>query len=877
MNSRRSFGGLVLLLSLLWLDNVAAQATITRVGATAGFAARTNDQAVSIPGPPGGVLVNDLLLAVLSVSGPELTAVSAPPGWQVASQSINPAHSQLVFYKFAAAGEAGPYGFSWNFPGSAAGNDRTMVNILAYRGVALVGPIAAAGALFEDLAASQVTAPSITPPVTGTRLVGFFALDRSGGDPVTLPAGMGNGLTFVTGAGPGGITLASADQAWPAATATGSRTAGFTASSRRNGQLLALRPLATMVLDHIRIEHSGNALTCEPTTVTLRACADATCSSPYTEPVSVTLSPASGWSANPVSFTGSTVLTLSITSPQSVVLGASATPTPTAATQCYVGATPTCTLNFADTGFLFSTIGPQIAGTPSAATSLRAVTRSDNGTACTAGLPAGVHAIQFASQCLNPATCAGSEVSIGAQPIAANPSTGVTAYSAVTLSFDGNAQASFSHSYPDVGALQLHARYTVPNGAVLTGNSNTYVVRPAAFRVDQIRRDADGFANPVAVDAAGPMFIGAGQPFRARVSALTSAGAVTPNFGRESPPQGVQLVATVLGPVGFATPPLTGTTTIAGGSFAAGIATVTDLAWSETGIIRLRPSAAGGSYLGSAAVSGNDSEAVGRFVPDHFDVVPTAGCLGANYTYASQSSGQPFTATVFARNTAGASTVNHGGSWARPTTLTVANGVAGTLSGALIAASDFSLGSGSAINSGVSFRFGNVPQPPTALSLRAVDSDGVTSAGFSEASTELRNGRLRIGNAVGSELEPLALPLQVETWQEVGVGSGVFGWVAETGDTCTSLSQSDFTLAPGAPAAISGLAFGNGSGTLTLTPTATGNADVTAVLDAPAPGLAPWLQFDWDGDGTVQNPVARAGFGLNAGQSRQIYRREVTN
>lgn len=876
MSGRRSFAWLALLLSLLWLDTVSAQATITRVGATLGYAARTNDRTVSIPGPPAGVLVNDLLLTVLSISGPQLSTVSAPPGWQVASQSIHPAHNQLIYYKVAAAGEAGPYTFSWNFPGSAAGNDRSMANMLAYRGVDPLAPIAAAAAQFEDFAGSQVTAPSITPPVANTRLVGFFALDRSGGDPVTLPAGMGNGLSFITGAGPGGITLTSADQAWPTATATGSRTASFSASSRRNGQLIALRPLTTMVLDHIRIEHSGNALTCEPTSITLRACADATCSSAYTDPVSVTLAPAAGWSANPVSFTETTMLTLSITSPQSVLLDATATPAPIGPTQCYVGATPTCTLSFADTGFVFSTIDPQIAGTASSAT-LRAVTTADDGTSCTAAIPAGDHAIEFASQCLNPATCAGREVSIGAQPIAGNPAAGVSAYTAVTLTFDGNAQASFSHAYPDVGALQLHARYTVANGALLSGNSNTYVVRPAAFRVDEIRRDADGFANPAATDATGAMFIGAGQAFRARVSALTSAGAVTPNFGREAPPQGVELAATLVGPAGGAVPALSGSSAIAGASFGAGIATVTDLAWGETGIIRLSPSVAGGSYLGSGAVSGNDSEPVGRFVPDHFDVVLTDGCLGAGFTYASQASGQPFTATVTARNAAGATTTNHGGAWARATTLTVANGVVGSLTGDVIAASDFVLGTGVATKPDVGFRFGSVPQPPTALSLRAIDTDGVSSLGFTEGTTELRNGRLRIGNAAGSELEPLDLPLQVETWQEVGVGSGVFGWVAEGADGCTVLNQSDFTLAPGAPATISGLAFANGSGALTLSPTGSGNADVTAVLDAPAPGLAPWLQFDWDGDNAVQNPVARAGFGLNAGKSRQIYRREVIN
>ena len=40
------------------------------------------------------------------------------------------------------------------------------------------------------------------------------------------------------------------------------------------------------------------------------------------------------------------------------------------------------------------------------------------------------------------------------------------------------------------------------------------------------------------------------------------------------------------------------------------------------------------------------------------------------------------------------------------------------------------------------------------------------------------------------------------------------------------------------------------------------------------PQLPAWLQFDWTGSGAI-NPSARVGFGVFAGDERQIYLREV--
>jgi len=642
------------------------------------------------------------------------------------------------------------------------------------------------------------------------------------------------------------------------------------------GTAIALRPAATSVLHHIRIIHPGTALTCQPASITLRACADATCSSEYQDSVSITLSPSSGWSSNPVTFSGGNrTISLSNTTPGSVTLGGTPSPASTAATRCFGGATETCQLSFADTGFVFSSapfpsnIPTQIAGTPSATLTLRALRKSDNTAACTTALPAGTHAINLASECVNPTSCAGRQVAINGMAIANNGASTVSTFTPVNLTFDGNAIASFVLNYPDVGAIRLHVTHTAPNSAVLSGNSNTFVVRPAGFVVSAVA-SADGtIANPAASDATGTAFIAAGRPFRATVTAVTSSGAATPNFGRETAPQGVQLDHSLHAPTGGNNPALSNAS-ITGGQFSAGVATKTDLAWSEVGIIRLTPRAAGNDYLGTGAVAGTTSATIGRFIADHFDVSPSDGCTGSGFTYAGVASGQPFPVSVLARNSAGATTLNHAGAWARSTTLSQTGTIPGTLANAVVDPGTFVAGMASP--STVSFSITNAQLVPIDLTLRATDTDGVSSAGHTEGSTELRSGRLWISNGVGSNLLPtLDLPVQVQSWQDIDPPNGVYDWNVEASDTCTTIAETDFTVV--GEASISAVtALSNGVGAVTLTPSGNvGNADVTGLMGV----LAPWLQFDWDGDGTADDPVARAAFGLNPGNPQQIFRREV--
>src|SRR5205085_5744029 len=125
-----------------------------------------------------------------------------------------------------------------------------------------------------------------------------------------------------------------------------------------------------------------------------------------------------------------------------------------------------------------------------------------------------------------------------------------------------------------------------------------------------------GLANPGASTASGPVFITAGQPFTATVTAVANGGTTTPNFGMESPPESVQFAAALVLPSTGNDPAVGGTA----GAFSNGVATGTAFSWAEVGIVTLVPHIADGSYLNAGDVIGNATGNVGRFVPNGFAV-----------------------------------------------------------------------------------------------------------------------------------------------------------------------------------------------------------------------------------------------------------------
>ena len=326
---------------------------------------------------------------------------------------------------------------------------------------------------------------------------------------------------------------------------------------------------------HLEIQGSASGVTCAANTLTIRACADASCATPFTSGVTGTLSatgsPTVTWIDGSPAFSipsGSSSVTESVgvTTAGSVVFGTSATsPVASNATTCNFG-TPSCTFTAATAGFLIAaaangagtTIPTQTAGTASATFFLRAVQTSTTTAACTAAL-SGPNSVNWAYQCNSPATCsAGNRVTVtgsSATAITGNPNGSFATSTLVPMTFDASGNAPFTVNYSDVGQLTLQAS-KASGGTLLTalsGVSNAFVSRPAGFTVSTIRCTsytagacatsaiATPGNNPGAVSAGGSAFIPAGQAFTATVTAVGSTGLATPNFGRETVPEGVIL------------------------------------------------------------------------------------------------------------------------------------------------------------------------------------------------------------------------------------------------------------------------------------------------------------------------------------------------
>lgn len=698
-------------------------------------------------------------------------------------------------------------------------------------------------------------------------------------------------------------------------------------------------------VDHYELSLPTASLACLPSTVTVTACADASspCSNAVTTINGQTATLASAGptlGASTITFNASGVATTTLSYPSatdgaaaSVILSAEQA-TATNARKCCPNGTSCAAGNFCSTtfntaGFIVSgntgaaavTIPSQVAGTNSASYYLRAIKTNTTTQACESALT-GAQSVNWAYECNNPTTCSASNLMTlnggTSTTIARNDNASVATYLPVSMTFDANGNAPFTFNYSDVGQVRLYATKAA-GGALLSslsGSSTAFVVKPGGFTVTGIKQTASPFlVNPAATNASGSKFVKAGESITATVTATTSTGAATPNYGRETIPEGVLLTHALVAPAAGATGTLANGT-IAGGSFSSGVAAVTNLSWSEVGIISLTPSVADGDYLGAGSITGTAVANVGRFVPDHFDTVVVQGCVAGNFSY----SGQPFTAQLTPKNLAGAITQNYNTACGFSKAVTLSNAGSATNVNVgwpppgpatqAMASTQFNnpaacgdalspLAGPSGTQANVTYTLASATGPAT-FTLRGVDTDGVTSNGTAEGTTAVRSGRVRLVNAYGSELLDLPMTLRAEYWNGTG-------WIKNTDDSCTgdtvslaanavsvtltqTLSSPTCVLDTGAPgrsgagcSAVGptsptdkqfrkGAAMVNTSATLQKgdfnlwlkAPTAAGTVKVD--VDVP-----PWLEFPWVGVGST-DPSARATFGVF--KSPLIYRRE---
>lgn len=585
-----------------------------------------------------------------------------------------------------------------------------------------------------------------------------------------------------------------------------------------NVRICALRSSPVGVqIDHFQLDHSGQALTCNPETVTIKACADAACSALITDPVTATLSltptsSSNGWvGGNTVAFSGgSTTVQLRNNTASAVTIGVSgSTPTtkPFSTTLCKSGnGTPSvaaCTLSFADSGFFFDV--PDTYSNQPQTVTIKAVKKSDVTKQCVPGFASQTKSVKFWSSYISPASnLSNSKISVNSSVLGTSQGTAVP----VSLAFDAQGQSTMTVKYPDAGKVQLDARYDgTGNEAGLTMlGSDQFVARPVGLCI----------TPPQGVCAVGnascPVFKKAGETFQVDIKAMAWESAndgdicagnqTTPNFVLSGIGLGSTLVAPSPG-----TNATVGTTTYNHVAATNSLNSVNQTV-SEVGVFRMTATPANGYF--TYTIPSAQSQPVGRFIPADFNLVSGEIVPACNvFSYM----GQPFGVTldVRARNTTGGQAQNYTGLFAKGDAyLSVANNKDGnSLSARLRSLSTLPWINGRAQFTGNSefVRLSDTqqdgPYKSLLFGLYMKDNDGdktlIASPDFNDAVVgncsgsgcnarlidsvpmQVYFGRLLAGTGAGLASAPLAVPLQMQ-YYEAG------NWQLNKLDQCTQLS-----------------------------------------------------------------------------------------
>ncbi len=688
-------------------------------------------------------------------------------------------------------------------------------------------------------------------------------------------------------------------------------------------------------IDHFEFDHSGQALTCNPEEMTLRACADPSCSTLVTESVTAVLSPASlsdgGWvGGNSVTFSGgSATVSLRKTTAGAVTIGVtSSTPSSKSfsKTLCQAGGgalnEQNCTLNFADSGFVFD-VPNIIANKGTTNVIVKAVKKDDSTKQCVPGFASVNRTLNFWSSYISPSTTVNTAkptVTVNGTAVGANAAAPVS----IPLAFDSAGQATLtSVNYVDAGQMQLDASYsgsagTGDVGLVMNG-SDQFVSRPVGLCI-----------RPETVCAAGnsscPYFRRAGESFSVSLTAqawesdsdsdICAGNQTTPNFALS----GIALGSTLVAPSG-GVPATVGTASYNHVASSSAQQTVSQ-SLSEVGVFRL--TATPPSYLGTT-ISATSSAPVGRFTPYDFAVSNasiTPGC--GSFSYMDQP--MPTSFTVTARNQSGGTTSNYRNEFATATLALVAensdNGV--SLSSRLSGLGGLSWQAGlfmvnqhpetfarnlspdgpfSQLAIGVSVADNEkdvvIPLIGANMNAATAGSCGSNCDAVTLGAQDLRHGRLKLATGRTLASNPLTLPLMTESY---AAGQ----WLWSQADNCTALdltatgsflfdrgydmTKAELTLIDNSSK--SRLALTQDRSTPATQPTSSTAKEGYIWLHFTAPGIsdrvhyrldlakqpsAPiWLNYDWDGDGAadVDDMSGWAFFNQWRSSDRVIYRRE---
>ena len=324
---------------------------------------------------------------------------------------------------------------------------------------------------------------------------------------------------------------------------------------------------------------------------------------------------------------------------------------------------------------------------------------------------------------------------------------------------------------------------------------------------------------------------------------------------------------------------------------------------------------------------------IGRFVPNHFELSAASlknrndlACSPPSaFTYMNEPILTTFTLT--AKNAGNETTENYEGTLAKLNLTDPTSFNLGALDGArwtdrlasLTSSGSWSKGVASNIQLGFQFaraatgpdgpfvpQFGIAPKEPktpngdeVALlsSVYNLDIDPPSPANDHAliGKTSVRFGRLKLGNAFGSEKYDLTIPLEAQYWNGVA-------FITNPDDSCTPLSGANAVLGnytPGLNAANMGIGHLSGLGTLSggrsllkLTkpsPSAVGSVDLAiklgtgtanamscpATIGSATGAKLEYLQSQWCGNDFSRDPRARIRFGVYKNANEMIYLREM--
>lgn len=815
------------------------------------FALRPATPALTI-GRPTGTAAGDVLVAAIGVR-PHTATITPPAGWTLVRRmdNSNPNSNSLAVY-IRVAGASEPASYSWNLSGFA----HAVGGIQAFSGVDTASPI--------DVENGQTTAsglahatPSVTTTVANAMLVTAHTFSSSA--TWTPPAGMTEAYDVAAPSPPAAVgqALEGAWQVQPLAGATGAKTA--TASNDAdvgNAHILALRPAAV----------------------------------------------------TPGGF----------------------------------NAYDTTTASGAITGF----IRTRVAG---AATSVDIIALNPTKTAILTTFTGTVRV-----QVLDASDNSGALDANGCRP---------TWTVIQTLSPDptflpadsGRKTVSFTqpNSYRDV---RIRVSWPVGSPTVIGCSNDNFALRPASFSVavtDNTWETAGAARTLDNTSATGGNVHKAGRPFTVTV---TPSPASATNY--DGSPTVSALACTV--PTGC----VNGTLTL-GSFSGAGTRTSNTAAYSEVGVFDLTlrdetyASVDAGDGTPADCSSGgrficqsNAPLKVGRFVPDRFDFVSastplfltfgSASCPSRSFTYIGQRFWYAVlpSATLRALNFGGAVTQNYKGTLFKLTASGIAetysnNGVGPALDTSLVgtpslvsndngtAAYSAAAGGSLAYQRSVTSPIPAVNSPFTAnISLTVAASDNSEAAvsgngiigtpsplvfnggggGIAfDAGAAFRYGRLRLGNANGSQLVPLLVPIKTQYWS----GPPTNAFLTNAADHCTTLNATNISMS-GFQGNLGPLGscktnmnatitFAKGRGNLRLTAPGSGNhgsVHLTVQLGTGSfgstscvtPGSPPpqatsgadraYLQGNWTGSNFDQNPSAKATFGTFPGAQEVIFIKE---